>query len=119
REWMYVSDCAGAIFAIIEKGKINEIYNVGSGQEKRNIDVVRTILKILGKPDDLIEFVRDRPGHDFRYSLNTDKIEQELGWQAKVKFAEGMDKTVNWYLENKEWITDKMAIIRAYWEKAY
>jgi dTDP-glucose 4,6-dehydratase len=119
REWMYVTDCAEAVFAIIEKGKVNEIYNVGSGQEKRNIDVVKTVLKILGKPDELIEFVKDRPGHDFRYSLNAGKIERELDWKAKVKFADGIDKTVKWYLENMEWIENKMSIIRDYWKKAY
>ena len=114
-----VSDCADAVFAVIEKGKINEIYNVGSGQEKRNIDVVKIVLNILGKPEELIEFVKDRLGHDFRYSLNGDKIERELGWKAKVEFDEGIDKTVSWYLNNMGWIENKMAIIREYWKKAY
>jgi dTDP-glucose 4,6-dehydratase len=104
REWLYVSDCANAILLILEKGRTGEIYNVGSGQEKRNIDVVKRILKILGKPQGLIEFVKDRPGHDFRYSLDTDKIKNELGWQAKVKFENGLKNTVDWYLENESWI---------------
>jgi len=119
REWLYVSDCAEAVFEIIARGEVNQAYNVGSGQEKRNIDVVKTVLGILGKPEELIEFVKDRPGHDFRYSLNTVKINQELGWQAKVNFAEGIEKTVNWYLENMPWIENKMAILREYWKKAY
>jgi len=104
REWLYVSDCANAILLILEKGRTGEIYNVGSGQEKRNIDVVKRILKILGKPQGLIEFVKDRPGHDFRYSLNSSEIKKELGWQAKVKFENGLENTVNWYLENESWI---------------
>lgn len=119
REWLYVSDCANAVFQILEKGKVNEIYNVGSAQERRNIDVVKTVLKLLGKPEDLIEFVKDRLGHDFRYSLNADKIEKELGWKAEVKFEEGMQKTVKWYLDNMNWIENKMQIIREYWKKAY
>jgi dTDP-glucose 4,6-dehydratase len=119
REWMYVTDCAEAVFTVIEKGEINQIYNIGSGQEKRNIDVVKTVLKILGKPDELIEFVKDRPGHDFRYSLNVGKIERELGWKAKVNFNDGIARTVEWYLANMGWIDNKMVLIRDYWKKAY
>lgn len=101
REWLYVSDCAGAILEILKKGKIGEVYNVGSGHERRNIDVVSQILKILDKPQALIEFVKDRAGHDFRYSLNTDKIRRELGWQPIVNFENGLKKTVNWYVGSK------------------
>ena len=119
REWLFVSDCAEAVFEIIQKGKIGEIYNVGSGQEKRNIDVVRAILNILGKSEDLIEFVKDRPGHDFRYSLNTEKIKKEIGWQAKVKFEEGVEKTVRWYLDNMDWVERKLKHLKDYWEKVY
>jgi dTDP-glucose 4,6-dehydratase len=104
REWLYISDCANAILLILEKGKTGEVYNIGSGQEKRNIDVVKRILKILGKPQGLIEFVKDRPGHDLRYSLNSSEIKKELGWQAKVKFENGLKNTVGWYLENESWI---------------
>ncbi|WP_457636414.1 dTDP-glucose 4,6-dehydratase [Persephonella sp.] len=119
REWLFVSDCAEAVFEIIQKGKIGEIYNVGSGQEKRNIDVVRAILNMLGKSEDLIEFVKDRPGHDFRYSLNTEKIKKEIGWQAKVKFEEGVEKTVRWYLDNMDWVERKLKHLKDYWEKVY
>jgi dTDP-glucose 4,6-dehydratase len=104
REWLYVSDCANAILLILEKGKIGEVYNVGSGQEKRNIEVVRKILKILGKPQGLIKFVKDRPGHDFRYSLNSGKIKNELGWKPKVKFENGLQNTLDWHLKNEGWI---------------
>jgi dTDP-glucose 4,6-dehydratase len=108
REWLFVSDCAEAVFAAVEKGRAGEIYNVGSGEEKRNIDVVKTILKILGKTEDLIEFVKDRLGHDFRYSLNSDRIRQEIGWKPKVQFSEGIEKTVKWYLDNVEWVRRKI-----------
>jgi len=108
REWLYVSDCADVVFEILEKGRIGEIYNVGSGIEKRNLDVVKTVLQILGKPEDLIEFVKDRLGHDFRYSLNTKKISEQLGWKAKVPFSEGIVKTVKWYADNLEWVKGKV-----------
>ncbi len=119
REWLYVSDCADAVFEIIEKGRIGEIYNVGSGEERRNIDVVRSILKILNKPEELIEFVKDRPGHDFRYSLNTEKINRDIGWKAKVSFEEGIERTVKWYLENMEWVNRKLKYLKDYWKKVY
>ena len=119
REWLFVSDCAEAVFEIIEKGKPGEIYNVGSGEERRNIDVVRSILQLLNKPEDLITFVKDRPGHDFRYSLNTEKIEREIGWKAKVKFEEGIDKTVKWYLKNLDWAKRKVEDLQEYWKKVY
>lgn len=119
REWLYVSDCAKAVFDIIEKGEINQAYNVGSGQEKQNIFVVKAVLDILDKPHSLIEFVKDRLGHDFRYSLNTNKIEKELNWKAQIHFEEGIEKTVKWYLDNMPWIENKMNIIREYWKKAY
>ncbi|MFH1353542.1 MAG: dTDP-glucose 4,6-dehydratase [bacterium] len=103
REWLYVSDCVEAILRILEKGKSGEAYNVGSGREERNIDVVKGILKILGKPQGLIAFVKDRPGHDFRYSLNTAKI-HGIGWLPETKFNDGMRKTVVWYVKNRGWI---------------
>jgi len=101
------------------KGKIGEIYNVGSNQERRNIDVVKTILKILNKKEDLIEFVKDRPGHDFRYSLDTTKIKNELGWEAKTTFEEGIEKTVKWYIENMAWVEKKLKYLKEYWDKVY
>ncbi len=119
REWLFVSDCAEAVFEIMEKGKEGEIYNVGSGEERRNIEVVKAILSILNKPEDLITFVKDRPGHDFRYSLNTDKIEREIGWKAKVKFEEGIEKTVKWYLDNMDWVEKKLKYLKEYWNKVY
>jgi len=96
REWLYVEDCARAVETILEKGEIGQAYNVGSGIEKKNIDIAETIVKILGKTTDSIEFVKDRPGHDFRYALNSEKI-AELGWQTRMGFDEGLKRTVNWY----------------------
>ncbi len=117
REWLFVSDCIDAIFEILEKGRIGEIYNVGSGEEKRNIDVVKTVLKLLGKPEDLIEFIKDRPGHDFRYSLNSDKISGQIGWKSRIKFPEGIDRTVKWYMDNMKWMNSKLVYLDEYWKK--
>jgi dTDP-glucose 4,6-dehydratase len=108
REWLFVSDCTDGVFEILEKGSISDIYNIGSGEEKRNIDVVKTILQLLGKPEGLIEFVNDRLGHDFRYSLNSDKLRAQTGWKARTPFSEGIEKTVKWYIENLEWVKSKI-----------
>ncbi|NWF75707.1 MAG: dTDP-glucose 4,6-dehydratase [Nitrospirae bacterium] len=108
REWLFVTDCAEAVFKIVKKGRTGEIYNIGSGIEKRNIEVVRTVLKLLGKSDELIEFVKDRPGHDFRYSLNSNKITKEIGWKSRTDFNEGIEKTVRWYVEHMEWVMSKI-----------
>jgi len=119
REWLFVSDCVDAIFEIIEKGKPGEVYNVGSGEERRNIEVVRSILRLLNKPESMIAFVKDRPGHDFRYSLNTDKVEKEIGWKAKVSFEDGLARTVKWYIENAEWVKRKAREAETYWNTVY
>ena len=103
RDWLYVEDHCSAIDLIIRKGKVGEIYNIGGHNEKTNLDVVKTILKILGKSEDLIEFVTDRKGHDMRYAIDPTKIETELGWRHKTSFDDGIKKTVDWYLANKSW----------------
>jgi dTDP-glucose 4,6-dehydratase len=100
REWLYVSDCAQAIWLVLKKGKAGEAYNIGSGQERKNIDTVKMILRAMAAPEDMIEFVKDRPGHDIRYSLSTAKIKRELGWEAKTQFPEGLNKTINWYMQH-------------------
>ncbi|UZE92309.1 MAG: dTDP-glucose 4,6-dehydratase [Methanosarcinales archaeon] len=102
RDWIYVLDNCEAIDVVFRKGKIGEIYNIASGNEKQNIEIVNMILKELNKPESLIEFVTDRPGHDFRYSLDTGKIKQ-LGWKPKVRFEEGIKRTIKWYVENRWW----------------
>lgn len=104
RDWLYVEDNCKAIDAVLRRGKVGEVYNVGAGNEKSNLEVVRMILAILSKPESLISFVADRPGHDLRYSLDCKKIERELGWKCEVGFEEGLRKTVRWYIENKDWL---------------
>ena len=103
RDWLYVEDHCSAIDLIIRKGKVGEIYNIGGHNEKTNLDVVKTIIKELGKSEDLIEFVTDRPGHDRRYAIDPTKIHNELGWLPATKFNDGIKKTINWYLTHKAW----------------
>lgn len=107
REWLYVEDCAKAIAQILKKGKPGKIYNLGSNQERQNIETVKMILKIIKKPTDMIEFVIDRPGHDIRYSLNSQKVFKEIKWSAKVDLKDGLKNTVQWYLKHKEWLLNK------------
>ncbi len=100
REWLYVADCARGVLAVLERGVDGGIYNLGSGREMKNIDTVRLILDVMESPGDMMEFVRDRPGHDFRYSLNSEKVRRETGWRPETDFTEGLKKTVRWYKEN-------------------
>ncbi|MCK5023198.1 MAG: dTDP-glucose 4,6-dehydratase [Candidatus Aenigmarchaeota archaeon] len=102
RDWIYVMDNCRAIDTVMERGEIGEIYNVGGDNEKMNIDVTKLILKYLGKDESLIEFVKDRLGHDFRYSLESNKIKQ-LGWKPKNNFEDSLKKTIDWYKENEWW----------------
>ncbi len=103
RDWIYVIDHCEAIRLVLEIGEAGEIYNISSGNELTNIDVVRKILRYLGKDEDLISFVEDRPGHDMRYSLNSSKIRSELGWKPKHDFSSALEETVRWYIENESW----------------
>ena len=103
RDWIYVLDHCEAIDLVLEKGEPGEIYNISAGNEKSNIEVVRKILQILKRPEELIIFVEDRPGHDFRYSLDSSKIRSKLGWKPRFSFEEALEVTVNWYKENEWW----------------
>lgn len=103
RDWLHVSDHCDAIDLIIHNGRVGEVYNVGGRNEKTNLEVVKTILKALGKPESLIEFVTDRPGHDLRYAIDPTKLETELGWKPKYTFETGIRQTIQWYLDNREW----------------
>ena len=103
RDWLYVEDHCKAIDLIIHKGKVGEVYNVGGHNEKRNIDIVKLICAELGKPESLITYVADRKGHDMRYAIDPSKIHRELGWLPETKFADGIKKTIKWYLENRQW----------------
>jgi dTDP-glucose 4,6-dehydratase len=120
RDWLYVEDHCSAIDLIIHNGRVGEVYNVGGHNEMRNIDVVRLIVKALGKSEELITYVKDRAGHDLRYAINPEKIHSELGWLPKTPFAEGIQKTIAWYLENKEWWeTIISGEYQNYYEKMY
>ncbi|MGL5717108.1 MAG: dTDP-glucose 4,6-dehydratase [Paraclostridium sp.] len=103
RDWLHVYDHCTAIDLIIHKGKVGEVYNVGGHNERANLEVVKTILRVLDKPESLITYVKDRPGHDLRYAIDASKLENELGWKAKYNFDEGISETVQWYLDNKLW----------------
>ena len=110
REWLYVGDCSEGILQVLKKGKIGEVYNLGSSQERQNLEVAKMILSILNAPRSMIKFVKDRPGHDIRYRLNSQKVFKEIGWKPKIKFEKGLEMTVDWCLKNKDWLLSK-------WEK--
>ncbi|KPI56298.1 spore coat protein [Clostridioides difficile] len=103
RDWLHVYDHCTAIDLIIHKGKIGEVYNIGGHNERSNIEVVKNILNLLGKSEDLISYVNDRPGHDLRYAIDPSKIENELGWKAKYDFDLGIRETIKWYVEHEYW----------------
>lgn len=105
RDWLYVEDHCSAIDLVIHQGKIGEVYNIGGNNERTNVHIVKTILNELGKPESLITYVEDRPGHDRRYGIDPTKIMNELGWKPKHNFETGIKETIQWYLSNKEWWT--------------
>ena len=104
RDWLYVEDHCEAIDIVFHNGKVGERYNIGGHNERRNIEIVKLILKRLGKSEELIEYVEDRKGHDYRYAIDPTKIKNELGWFPKTKFEDGIVKTIDWYLGNREWL---------------
>lgn len=104
RDWLYVKDHCKAIDLVFHNGKPGERYNIGGHNEKRNIEIVKLILKHLNKPESLIEFVEDRKGHDFRYAIDPTKIKKELGWEPETKFEDGIIETIDWYLANPDWL---------------
>ncbi|MEJ5351273.1 MAG: dTDP-glucose 4,6-dehydratase [Melioribacteraceae bacterium] len=103
RDWIFVIDHVKAVELVFEKGKPGEVYNIGANREMKNIDIVKLILNKLNKPEDLIEFVKDRPGHDRRYAIDSSKIQNELGWKPEYEFEKALDFTIDWYIENKNW----------------
>jgi dTDP-glucose 4,6-dehydratase len=120
RNWLYVEDFARGIHAVLEAGRPGEAYNVGGPDECENIDVVRRILDLTGGDESLIEYVADRPGHDRRYSLASDKIRDELGWEAQVRFDDGIARTVDWYRDNESWWQPiRSGEYREYYERQY
>lgn len=117
REWLYVEDCAGGILRIMQKGEPGGIYNLGSGQERRNIQVVRALLRILGRGEGEIEFVKDRAGHDIRYSLDSRRLFELISWRPRTDFEDGLKATVSWCLANKEWLLNKWKDVASLYKK--
>ena len=103
RDWLHVKDHCRAIDRVLHKGKIGDVYNIGGNNEVTNIDIVKLLLKMLNKPESLIRYVQDRPGHDRRYAINSSKIRTELGWKPEYTLEKGIEETVQWYINNKEW----------------
>src|SRR5690606_9404563 len=103
RDWLHVEDHCAAVDLVIRQGRIGEVYNIGGHNEQRNIDIVKRILQMLGKPESLIRFVEDRLGHDYRYAIDPTKLTAELGWKPKYTFDTGLSATVEWYVNHQEW----------------
>lgn len=103
RDWLHVEDHCTAIDTVLQHGKPGEVYNIGGNNEKSNIEITKLVLEGLGKPESMIEYVKDRLGHDRRYAIDSSKIQQQLGWAPKITFEEGIRQTISWYLENREW----------------
>ena len=120
RDWLYVEDHCSAIDLVMRKGRVGQVYNVGGHNEKTNLQVVKAILKHLNKPESLITFVNDRPGHDMRYAIDPTKIHNELGWLPQTRFDDGIKKTIDWYLQNKPWWENIISgEYQSYYEKMY
>ena len=120
RDWLYVEDHCKAIDLILHKGREGEVYNVGGHNERKNIDIVRLICKALGKSESLITYVADRKGHDMRYAIDPTKIHTELGWLPETKFEDGIQKTIQWYLNNKSWWQEIVSgEYRNYYQRMY
>ncbi|MGP1410965.1 MAG: dTDP-glucose 4,6-dehydratase [Peptoanaerobacter stomatis] len=105
RDWLHVKDHCTAIYTVLEKGKIGEVYNIGGNNEKANIEIVKLIINTIGKSEDLIEYVKDRPGHDRRYAIDNTKITSQLGWEPSYTFEQGILETIKWYLDNEAWLS--------------
>ncbi|RMG77599.1 MAG: NAD-dependent epimerase/dehydratase family protein, partial [Bacteroidetes bacterium] len=128
RDWLYVEDHARAIDLVYHKGRTGETYNIGGHNEWKNIDLIKLMCKLmdekLGRPEGtsekLITFVKDRAGHDMRYAIDATKIKQELGWEPSLQFEEGLSKTIDWYLQNEEWLNNVTSgEYKEYYQKQY
>jgi dTDP-glucose 4,6-dehydratase len=120
RDWLYVYDHCTAVWKVLTEAQPGQIYNIGGCNEKANLEVVRIILDRLGKPESLIKHVKDRPGHDRRYAIDADKIINELKWKPSVTFEEGIVKTIDWYLNNKDWLENVVSgDYQKYYESMY
>jgi len=120
RDWIHVLDHCRAIDRVLRNGRVGEVYNIGGRCEKPNLEITRTILRLLVKPDTLIRYVQDRPGHDRRYAIDCSKIERELGWTPQIAFEDGLASTIRWYQENSEWVSRvRSGAYREYYQKQY
>jgi dTDP-glucose 4,6-dehydratase len=120
REWIFADEHSRAVLTALERGTPGEVYNVGSGHEKTNLEVVREILRLMEKPESLIHFVKDRPGHDKRYSIDCAKIEREWNWSSEVDFTSGLASTIDWYRTHQDWIREiKDASYLSYYDHMY
>jgi dTDP-glucose 4,6-dehydratase len=120
RDWLHVYDHCQAIDLVLHEGKLGEVYNIGGHNERQNIQIVKLILEALGKDESLIEYVADRLGHDRRYAIDADKIRNELGWEPKYTFETGIKETIQWYLDNQDWMDQvKSGQYQQYYEKMY
>lgn len=120
RDWLHVKDHCAAILTVLEKGELGEVYNIGGNNEKANIEIVKLIIKELGKTEDLIEYVKDRPGHDRRYAIDNTKITTKLGWSPSYTFEQGMAETIQWYLSHEAWLEKVVSgEYQNYYEKMY
>lgn len=120
RDWIHVDDHCRGIDAAMRLGKVGEVYNFGGRTEKTNLEITHLLLKMLGKPESLIRYVQDRPGHDQRYAIDPTKAERELGWKPAVEFEQGLRKTIDWYLENQNWVARiRSGAYRQYYEQQY
>jgi dTDP-glucose 4,6-dehydratase len=120
RDWLHVSDHCSGLLSVAEKGQPGEVYNIGGDSERENIWLVKEILKLLNKPESLIRFVKDRPGHDRRYAIDAGRISRQLGWKPEVSLSEGLQKTVRWYQDNAAWVKNvRSGAYRNYYQKMY
>jgi dTDP-glucose 4,6-dehydratase len=120
REWIFADEHSRAVLMALELGKPGAVYNIGSGHEQTNLDVVREILRLMNKPESLIRFVKDRPGHDRRYAINCSKIQREWNWSPGIDFASGLAATIEWYRGHQEWVREiKDASYLSYYDKMY
>ena len=120
RDWLHVKDHCAAIWTVLKKGKIGEVYNVGGNNEKANIEIVKLILQSLGKGEELITYVQDRPGHDRRYAIDNTKITTELGWKPAYTFEQGIAETIEWYQAHRDWMERIVSgAYESYYEKMY
>ena len=120
RDWIHVHDHNSAVLRVFEKGNIGEVYNVGGNSEKPNIEIVKRILSTMNKPESLITYVKDRPGHDRRYAIDATKIKNEIGWEPEIQFEHGIDETIKWYLDNQKWVDNvRSGAYLEYYTKQY